>query len=136
VPQITSMFRLVKRSTICTASLVLLGCSAEREDRFGRTRDGFILARCFAWGKAEEEDDYERIDGNSGGICGARPGGDEHGWRRGAHGSFWSMSDKRQVMARNPAQNPFIDPWGFQAYIIRAEGAFQTELQKERAQAN
>ena len=54
----------------------------------------------------------------------------------GAHGSFWSMSDKRQVMARNPAQNPFIDPWGFQAYIIRAEGVFQTELQKERAQAN
>jgi len=46
------------------------------------------------------------------------------------------MSDKRQVMARNPAQNPFIDPWDFQAYIIRAEGVFQTELQKERAQAN
>lgn len=54
----------------------------------------------------------------------------------GAHGSFWSMSDKRQVMGRNPAQNPFVDPWGYQAYIIRAEGVFQTELQKERAQAN
>lgn len=54
----------------------------------------------------------------------------------GAHGSFWSMSDKRKVMERNPAQNPFIDPWGYQAYIIRAEGVFQTELQKERAQAN
>jgi len=54
----------------------------------------------------------------------------------GAHGSFWSMSDKRKVMQRNPAQNPFIDPWGYQAYIIHAEGVFQTELQKERAQAN
>ena len=54
----------------------------------------------------------------------------------GAHGSFWSMSDKRQVMATNPAQNPFIDPWGYRAYIIKAEGVFQTELQKERAQAN
>ena len=54
----------------------------------------------------------------------------------GAHGSFWSMSDKRQVMSGNPAQNPFIDPWGYQAYIIHAEGVFQTELQKERAQAN
>jgi len=54
----------------------------------------------------------------------------------GAHGSFWSMSDKRQVMSGNPAQNPFIDPWGYRAYIIRAEGVFQTELQKERAQVN
>jgi len=54
----------------------------------------------------------------------------------GAHGSFWSMSDKRKVMEGKPAQNPFIDPWGYQAYIIRAEGVFQTELQKERAQAN
>ena len=54
----------------------------------------------------------------------------------GAHGSFWSMSDKRQVMATNPQQNPFIDPWGYRAYIIKAEGVFQTELQKERAQAN
>ncbi len=54
----------------------------------------------------------------------------------GAHGSFWSMGDKRQVMATNPAQNRFIDPWGYRAYIIKAEGVFQTELQKERAQAN
>jgi metallo-beta-lactamase class B len=54
----------------------------------------------------------------------------------GAHGSFWSMSDKRKVMEGKPAQNPFIDPWGYQAYIIRAEGVFQTELEKERAQAN
>jgi len=54
----------------------------------------------------------------------------------GAHGSFWSMSDKRQVMATNPQQNPFIDPWGYRAYIVKAEGVFQTELQKERAQAN
>ncbi len=54
----------------------------------------------------------------------------------GAHGSFWSMSDKRQAMERNPTQNPFIDPWGYQAYIIRAEGVFQAQLQKERAQAN
>jgi metallo-beta-lactamase class B len=50
-----------------------------------------------------------------------------------AHGSMYSLVEKRAVMSKNPAQNPFIDPWGYQAYIIRAEGVFQTELQKERA---
>jgi hypothetical protein len=39
-------------------------------------------------------------------------------------------------MAKNPAQNPFIDPAGYQAHIVRAEGVFQTELQHERAQPN
>jgi metallo-beta-lactamase class B len=52
-----------------------------------------------------------------------------------AHGSMYSMADKRAVMARVPAQNPFIDPWGYRAYIVRAEGVFLTELQKERTGA-
>lgn len=49
-----------------------------------------------------------------------------------SHGSFYSLVDKRGVMAKKPAQNPFIDPWGYQAYILRAEGAFQKELAAER----
>ena len=49
-----------------------------------------------------------------------------------SHGSFYSLVDKRAVMARKPAQNPFIDPWGYQAYILRAEAAFQKELAAER----
>jgi metallo-beta-lactamase class B len=52
-----------------------------------------------------------------------------------SHGSFYSLTDKRAVMAKNPAQNPFIDPWGYQAYILRAEGVFQKELQAELAPA-
>jgi metallo-beta-lactamase class B len=52
-----------------------------------------------------------------------------------SHGSFYSLVDKRSVMSKNPAQNPFIDPWGYQAYILRAEAAFQKELQTEQATA-
>jgi metallo-beta-lactamase class B len=52
-----------------------------------------------------------------------------------SHGSFYSLVDKRGVMSKNPAQNPFIDPWGYQAYILRAEGVFLKELQAEQAAA-
>jgi metallo-beta-lactamase class B len=52
-----------------------------------------------------------------------------------SHGSFYSLVDKRGVMSKNPAQNPFIDPWGYQAYILRAEGVFLKELQTEQAAA-
>lgn len=50
-----------------------------------------------------------------------------------AHGSFYGLTNKREVMAKDPAQNPFIDPAGYQAYVTRAEAAFQTELHRERA---
>jgi metallo-beta-lactamase class B len=52
----------------------------------------------------------------------------------GAHGSFYSLAQKREAMSQNPTQNPFIDPAGYQAFIARAEGTFQTELQHERAE--
>ena len=52
-----------------------------------------------------------------------------------SHGSFYSLVDKRSVMSKNSAQNPFIDPWGYQAYILRAEAAFQKELQNEQSPA-
>ena len=48
-----------------------------------------------------------------------------------AHGSFYSLAEKRKVMLTNPPQNPFVDPWGYRAYINRAEAAFQAELQRE-----
>jgi metallo-beta-lactamase class B len=51
----------------------------------------------------------------------------------GSHGQFYSLVDKRAVMAGNHLQNPFIDPWGYQAFILRAEATFQKELQTERA---
>ena len=52
-----------------------------------------------------------------------------------SHGSFYSLVDKRSVMSKNSAQNPFIDPWGYQAYILRADAAFQKELQNEQSPA-
>jgi metallo-beta-lactamase class B len=50
-----------------------------------------------------------------------------------AHGTMYSLTQKRDALSKNPAQNPFIDPWGYQVYIAHAETVFQTELQKERA---
>ena len=50
-----------------------------------------------------------------------------------AHGTMYSLTQKRDAMTKNPAQNPFIDPWGYQAFIVHAETVFHTELQKERA---
>ena len=49
-----------------------------------------------------------------------------------SHGSFYSLVEKRGVMEKKPAQNPFIDPWGYQAYILDTEAAFQKELASER----
>jgi metallo-beta-lactamase class B len=50
-----------------------------------------------------------------------------------AHGQFYSLVQKREAMSKHPAQNPFIDPAGYQAYITRAEAAFQAELQREHS---
>jgi metallo-beta-lactamase class B len=49
-----------------------------------------------------------------------------------SHGSFYDLVDKRGVMEKKPAQNPFIDPWGYQEYILNAEAVFQKELAAER----
>lgn len=49
-----------------------------------------------------------------------------------SHGSFYSLVNKRGVMEKKPAQNPFIDPWGYQAYILDTEADFQKELAAER----
>lgn len=54
-----------------------------------------------------------------------------------AHGSMYSLVDKRKVMdAKTSAQNAFVDPWGYQAYILGAEGVFLKELQKEKIPTN
>jgi metallo-beta-lactamase class B len=49
----------------------------------------------------------------------------------GAHGSFYSLVQKREAMSKHPARNPFIDPAGYQAYVAHAEAVFQAELQRE-----
>ena len=53
----------------------------------------------------------------------------------GSHGSFYDLADKRGVMEKKPAQNPFIDPWGYQEYILNAEAVFLKELAAERGPA-
>jgi metallo-beta-lactamase class B len=50
-----------------------------------------------------------------------------------SHGQFYSLVQKREAMSKNPVQNPFIDPAGYQAYITQAEAAFQAELQREHS---
>ena len=50
-----------------------------------------------------------------------------------SHGQFYSLVQKREAMSKNPAQNPFIDPAGYRAYIQGAEAAFQAELQREHS---
>ena len=47
-----------------------------------------------------------------------------------SHGQFYSLVQKREAMSKSPAQNPFIDPAGYRAYIQGAEAAFQAELQR------
>ncbi|HUA01302.1 MAG TPA: subclass B3 metallo-beta-lactamase [Candidatus Aquilonibacter sp.] len=48
-----------------------------------------------------------------------------------AHGSFYSLTEKRKALSNHPSENPFIDPAGYQAYIARAEAAFRAALQRE-----
>jgi metallo-beta-lactamase class B len=49
----------------------------------------------------------------------------------GAHGSFYGLAAKREALRKNPAQNPFIDPHGYRAYVAHAEAVYQAELQRE-----
>ena len=51
-----------------------------------------------------------------------------------SHGSFYSLTDKRAAMAKDPAKNPFIDPDGYRAYVARAEANFQKVLQEQTSQ--
>lgn len=51
----------------------------------------------------------------------------------GSHGQFYSLVQKREAMSKDPARNPFIDPAGYQAFVARAEAAFQAELQREHS---
>jgi metallo-beta-lactamase class B len=44
----------------------------------------------------------------------------------GPHGSFFDLTEKREALAKGAKPNPFIDPAGYQAYVARAEQAFET----------
>jgi metallo-beta-lactamase class B len=51
----------------------------------------------------------------------------------GSHGQFFGLTAKREALTHSPEENPFIDPTGYRSYVDRAEGAFNGELQRQRA---
>jgi metallo-beta-lactamase class B len=48
-----------------------------------------------------------------------------------SHGSFFNLNGKRAALARNPSENPFIDPAGYRAYVESAERAYDDERRRE-----
>jgi metallo-beta-lactamase class B len=50
-----------------------------------------------------------------------------------SHGQFFNLNEKRAALAKHPAENPFIDPAGYRAYVERADRAYQDELRREGA---
>lgn|GEM_PF-170657 len=50
----------------------------------------------------------------------------------GAHGSFFDLTDKRAALAHSPRKNPFIDPEGYRAYVVRAEQDFESALRRQQ----
>ncbi len=53
----------------------------------------------------------------------------------GAHGAYFDLKDKLPKM-RAGAENPFIDPAGYKAYVAEREQAFERELTKQTAEAH
>ncbi|HEY0701781.1 MAG TPA: subclass B3 metallo-beta-lactamase [Candidatus Acidoferrales bacterium] len=53
----------------------------------------------------------------------------------GAHGQFFDLSGKREAMKKGAAKNPFIDPAGYQDYVLQDEVKFEVERKKQEAEA-
>jgi metallo-beta-lactamase class B len=52
----------------------------------------------------------------------------------GAHGQFFNLTEKREAMEKGASANPFIDPAGYQEYVLRKEVDFETEFTKQKAE--
>jgi metallo-beta-lactamase class B len=50
----------------------------------------------------------------------------------GAHGDYFDLKTKYPRL-KEGAVNPFVDPAGYSAYVTEREGAFRTELAKQKA---
>lgn len=48
-----------------------------------------------------------------------------------SHGSFYSMLEKRKVLAQGGKRNPFIDEPGYRRFIRQTEKAFRVELRRQ-----
>jgi metallo-beta-lactamase class B len=53
----------------------------------------------------------------------------------GAHGVFFSLSEKMRRLEARPDSNPFMDPDGCRAYVDQAERTFETRLREQTAEA-
>ena len=51
----------------------------------------------------------------------------------GAHGQFFNLTEKREVLKKGANENPFIDPTGYEDYVSRKEADFKTELARQQA---
>jgi metallo-beta-lactamase class B len=49
------------------------------------------------------------------------------------HGSFFDLTEKREALAKGAKENPFIDPAGYQAYVVRVQKSVEDEWTAERA---
>jgi metallo-beta-lactamase class B len=54
----------------------------------------------------------------------------------GSHGQFFNLAEKRAAMEKGASENPFIDPAGYQAYILQKDTDFETELKKQQAEVS
>ena len=48
-----------------------------------------------------------------------------------SHGSFYDLNEKYPKLGKE-AENPFIDPAGFQAHIDEKEKSFKAELERQQ----
>ena len=51
------------------------------------------------------------------------------------HPFLHNMAGKRELMIAGPAENPFIDPDGYQRFVRAEEAKFVAQLQRERAES-
>jgi hypothetical protein len=51
----------------------------------------------------------------------------------GAHGNYYDMHAKHEKLAKKPAENPFIDPQGYKAYVALKEATYQKKLADQQA---
>jgi metallo-beta-lactamase class B len=48
-----------------------------------------------------------------------------------SHGSFFSLQEKLELLARDKKRNPFIDPRGYRRFVAQSEKAFRDELKRQ-----
>ena len=49
------------------------------------------------------------------------------------HGSLFGLLEKRAALARNPPENPFVDPAALPAHVLRLREAFERRLAEQLA---